>query len=263
MTSSNALPVIHALWVGGKLGDISRCCLKSFVMRGHEVHLHVYDDIEDVPDGITLVDGNEIIPRKNIIKHKKTGSYALFSDVFRYQLLKQRSGVYVDCDVYCLKPVHIPESGYLFGFEEDARINGAVLALPRDSKLLDSLLNAAYDPFFIPPWYKKSRQRRLRLKKLLGIGKNIADMPWGVIGPDAITYFVNEHQLLSEVKPIDVFYPVHYRCIQYLLDRDLQIDDVVTGRTVAVHLYNEMLKGLNLKSLGVDCILQKFLDNKL
>ena len=70
MTSSNALPVIHALWVGGKLGDISRCCLKSFVMRGHEVHLHVYDDIEDVPDGITLVDGNEIIPRKNIIKHK-------------------------------------------------------------------------------------------------------------------------------------------------------------------------------------------------
>jgi hypothetical protein len=232
-------------------------------MRGHEVHLHAYEDIEDVPDGITLVDGNEVIPRKNIIKHKKTGSYALFSDLFRYQLLKQQAGVYVDCDVYCLKPVYIPESGYLMGFEEDSRINGAVLALPAESELLRSLLQAAYDPFFIPPWYKKSRQRRLTLKKRLGLGKSIADMPWGVIGPDAITYFVNEHRLVPQVKPIDVFYPVHYRCIRYLLDGDLRIADIATDRTVAVHLYNEMLRGLNLETLEPGCVLKKILKNEL
>jgi len=263
MSSNQTLPIIHALWVGGKLGDISRCCLKSFAMRGHQVHLHAYGYIDDVPAGITLVDGNEIIPQKNIIKHKKTGSYALFSDVFRYQLLKQQSGVYVDCDVYCLKPVCIPESGYLMGFEEDYRVNGAVLALPTDSALLDSLLKAANDPSFIPPWYKKSRQGRWKFKKRLGLGKSIADMPWGVIGPDAITYFANKHQLLSEVKPIDVFYPVHYRCIRYLLDGDLRIDDVVTSRTVAVHLYNEMLRGLDLGAIEPGCVLQKMLRNAL
>ncbi|EPL5572329.1 galactosyltransferase Lgt5, partial [Acinetobacter baumannii] len=29
---SNNLPTIHALWIGEKLGAISRCCLHSFVM---------------------------------------------------------------------------------------------------------------------------------------------------------------------------------------------------------------------------------------
>lgn len=261
--STQPLPVVHALWVGRELGALSRCCLKSFVMRGHEVRLHTYGDINDVPDGVTIFNAREIIAEKNIIKHKKTGSYALFSDLFRYQLLKQQDGIYIDCDVYCLKPLSLPASGYLFGFEEDNRINGAVLALPKDSKLLDSLLNAAYDPFFVPPWYKKSKRRRLKLKKHLGLGKSIAEMPWGVIGPDAITYFAKEQQLFSEAQPIDMFYPVHYRCMQYLLDGQLQLDDVVTQRTVAVHLYNEMLRKVDFAKLDANCVLNKFLRNEI
>jgi mannosyltransferase OCH1-like enzyme len=99
--------------------------------------------------------------------------------VFRYELLTKVSGIYVDCDVYCLKPIVIPDSSYLLGYESDNKINGAVLALPQDSSLLKLLLDAAYNPFFVPPWYKKSRQKRLKFKKLLGIGQHISDMPWG------------------------------------------------------------------------------------
>jgi len=232
-------------------------------MRGHEVHLHVYDDIEDAPPGVKLVDANEIVQRNDIVRHKKTGSYALFSDIFRYRLLRQRSGVYVDCDVYCLRPIELPETGYLLGREEDRKVNGAVLALPQDCALLQCLDDAAHDPFFVPPWYKESRQRRLKLKKMFGIGKNIADMPWGVIGPEAITYFAHQLGLTSVVSPIDVFYPVHFRCIGHLLDGELSIGDVTTKRTSAVHLYNEMLKGLNFDTLDDACILRKFLDNAI
>src|SRR5690606_2869061 len=104
-------------------------------MRGHSVFLHTYNEIEDLPQGVVILDANLIIPKNKIIKHKKTGSYALFSDIFRYELLKKIDGLYVDCDVYCLKPIEKPESGYLLSFEDDKLINGAVLALPKDSKV--------------------------------------------------------------------------------------------------------------------------------
>ena len=88
------LPEIHALWIGNTLGDISRCCLKSFFLKGHKVFLHTYSKIEDLPEGIVCLDANLIIDKKNIFKHTETGSYALFSDLFRYELLKKVDAIY-------------------------------------------------------------------------------------------------------------------------------------------------------------------------
>lgn len=149
------LPDIHALWIGESLGELSRCCLKSFMLKGHKVYLHLYNDITDIPYGIVAQDANLIIPEGKIIKHKKTGSYALFSDIFRYALLKKvhDNSVYVDCDVYCLEPFLVPENGYFLGYEDDKYVNGAILAIPQESALLDYLLMASEDPMFIPPWY--------------------------------------------------------------------------------------------------------------
>lgn len=257
------LPVIHALWIGNKLGAISRSCLQSFVMRGHKVYLHTYTEIEDIPKGITTVDANQIIPADKIIKHNETGSYALFSDIFRYELMRKVDGIYVDCDVYCLQPLTIPEHGYVLGFEDDNWINGAVLRIPADSKLLKSLLNAAYDPQFVPPWYSRTRQFRLKTKKAFGIGTSIADMPWGVIGPKAITYYVREYQNVQNIQPIDIFYPVHYQCISQLCDPNLTIQDITTSRTLAIHLYNEMLRGINLESIDSNSTLARLLKNEI
>lgn len=258
-----SLPTVHALWIGNKLGKISSCCLRSFVMRGHTVLLHTYNEIDDLPEGVQCVDANEIIPEDKIFKHSKTGSYALFSDVFRYELLKKVNGVYVDCDVYCLKPLYTQNREYLLGYEDDNKINGAVLALPKESELLSKLLNVAYDPFFIPLWYSKSKQRKLKLKKIFGIGRHISDMPWGVIGPDAITYFLNELNLNNQVQPIDVFYPVHYQCIHQLIDPDLKIEDVTSSRTVCVHLYNEMLRNIDIDNIDQNSILAKMFRNEI
>ncbi|MCA4790176.1 MULTISPECIES: glycosyltransferase [Acinetobacter] len=260
---SKKLPIIHALWIGNKLGAISRSCLQSFIMRGHEVHLHTYAEIDDIPEGVKRVDANLIVPSDKIIKHNKTGSYALFSDIFRYELMRKVDGIYVDCDVYCLKPLSVPNHGYVLGFEDDNCINGAVLKIPADSPLLESLLNAAYDPQFVPPWYSKSRQFRLRMKKAFGVGTSIADMPWGVIGPKAITYYIRKHKKVDCVQPIDIFYPVYYQCISQLCDPNLTIQDITTSRTLAVHLYNEMLKGIDLEVLNKNSMLYKFLANEI
>lgn len=39
----------------------------------------------------------------------------------------------------------------------------------------------------------------------MGIGKSLADMPWGVIGPKAITYYVKQLDLKNNIQPIDIF----------------------------------------------------------
>lgn len=257
----NTLPTIHALWIGEKLGKMASQCLLSFVKQGHTVHLHTYGEILDLPTGITVCDANNIIHHSKIIKHRKTGSYALFSDIFRYELLKKVDGIYVDCDVYCLKPLSVPEHGYLFGYEEDGRVNGAILALPKDSPLLATLIHIAYDTYFIPPWYSKKTQRRFKIKKLLGQAKHIGDMPWGVIGPDAITYYVNQLGLDGYAQDIDIFYPVHFNCISQLLNPVLRLDDITTSRTQCIHLYNEMLRQYDISTLNNGSVLANILQN--
>lgn len=104
--TNNTLPTINALWIGSELNLIASACLKSFLKYGHIVNLYTYGNIVNVPNGVNIIDGSHIIPKEKIVKHQKTGSYALFSDIFRYVLLsKINQGIYVDCDVYCLKPI--------------------------------------------------------------------------------------------------------------------------------------------------------------
>lgn len=255
---------IHALWIGSTLSTISVSCLKSFVMRGHKVFLYTYDNIENVPQGIIVQDANLIMSKNQIIKHKQTESYALFSDIFRYALLKKVNGVYVDCDVYCLKPIMFPKSGYLLGFEDDQFINGAILALPKNSSVLDSLSKINSNPNFIPPWYSKKQKIILKFKYMFGFNQGIESLSWGSVGPQAITYYIkNDSSLIKYISPIDIFYPVHYKRISQLFDPDLDLSDLVSKRTLCIHLYNEMLKNINISDLDHNCLMYKILHNKI
>lgn len=262
----NCLPVINAVWIGKELGPLSRCCLRSFVMRGHTVVLYTYDEIIDVPEDVIVKDAREILSEGKIVKHRKTGSYALFSDIFRYELLKQvdDSNIYVDCDVYCIKPLTIPDSGYLLGYEDDRQVNGAVLAIPSESPLLAYLLKAAHDSKFIPPWYSNTKKIKLLVKKKLRLNKGIEDMPWGVIGPTAITYYSKKIGIIDLIKPMDVFYPIHYEQVVGLLtDYRLDVSDLVTHRTVCIHLYNEKLRGVDVTQAPKGSVLNKMLKNAI
>lgn len=98
---------------------------------------------------------------------------------------------------------------------------------------------------------------------MLGIGQHIADMPWGVIGPDAITHFVKTQNLVEFIQPIDVFYPVHYQCIGQLTDSGLSIEDITSTRTLGIHLYNEMLRNVDLDNIEHNSILAKMFRNEI
>ena len=128
------LPTINALWIG-QLSPVERLCLGSFATQGHPVHLYAYDEIENLPEGVTIQDATQILPRELIFTNqlgKGKGSLAAFSDLFRFKLLLDRGGWWVDADIFCLKPFHFT-APYVFGFEANNVASG-VIRMPRDRK---------------------------------------------------------------------------------------------------------------------------------
>ena len=190
-------------------------------------------------DGSELADANKLIPQTYEIRHRKTGDLSLFSDFLRYALLQKGLGLYVDCDVYCLKPIE--DADFIVGWFRDDLVANAVLKLPPDCPALLDLCSIPINRQFIPPWFSNSKRVKFKLRGLIGRGR-VEDLPWGSIGPTALTYFLREHNLFSYAQPSDVFYPIPSDQFNQLFDPELCVADLITHRTVSLHLSNTVLK---------------------
>jgi hypothetical protein len=123
-SDSDTLEPVQMFWAGGPLSRLAILGIQSFLRVGHAVHLHVYDEPEKVPAGTTLKNASDIVPRDQA-HHTTASPYGIggmpgFSDYFRYQLLAQHGGWWVDTDVVALRP---------FVFEQPA-LTASTLELP-------------------------------------------------------------------------------------------------------------------------------------
>jgi hypothetical protein len=230
----------NSLWIGPSLGLVERACLRSVLRQGHPVSLYCYREPEGVPDGVELRDAAEIVPEDRIIRHH-TGSVALFSNWFRYELQRRGRGIWIDCDVYLLAPL-ASSQGYLVGEEEPGRVNTGVLRFPPDSPLIAPLI-ALFEEREVPPWlpWRASIAARWRLRTSGRSG--LARMPWGSAGPQALTALMRRFGLLGLALPADVLNPVHYLDADWIRDPGVRLEQVITPRTRAIHLWNECIKG--------------------
>ena len=139
----NAENNIHGLWVGTRLSRLEQLTLRSFVGHGHEFNLWVYDELEDdVPSGVVLRDASTVLPRERIFLKSETDpaagvgrkSYGPFSDLFRYKLLHDHGGIWVDMDVTCLRPFDFKEP-YVFRAHPIGLI-GNLIKVPPSSELM-------------------------------------------------------------------------------------------------------------------------------
>lgn len=223
------LPVVNAVWIGHTMGPLHAACLRSFVISGHRVVLHAYGEVADAPEGVSQADANRLLPEHRLIRHKN-GSYALSSDLMRYELLRQELGLYVDCDVFCLKP--IADADHIFGLEDDYHFNTAVLKLPAGSPVMDDL--CAIGEGWLPPWMTAPASGPLPLSEL----------PWGSIGPAAFTHYARKRDLAALAEPHDVFYPVTTGRTRAFFDPGLTFEDIFTSRTRYVHLYHQTMNAM-------------------
>ena len=134
---------VHGLWIGNKLSCIELLCLNSFLKNGHEFHLWVYNKIDTpLPPGIIFEDASKIIPHDQVFYYKNTnqyghgkGSYAGFSDIFRYKLLYELGGWWSDMDVVCLRPLNLKDP-YVFRTHHDFPVVGNIMKCPAGSELM-------------------------------------------------------------------------------------------------------------------------------
>lgn len=234
------LPVCNALWVGQALGPIEAACLRSFVEAGHKVDLHVFDEPTGAPSCVRLVDAAETVSREHLIRHRRTGSFSLFSNRFRYELMRAGKGLWIDCDLLCLKP--IVDAPYIFGIEDTRLINGAVLKLPSDDPVLDDLLAPFTEPRWVPPWASLRRRLRYRLRYRIRPGFGLADMSWGTAGPRALTYYLGRRGLDRFALPRAVFYPVGPDETHLLVGVAAEaVRARIRPETLCIHLWNQQL----------------------
>lgn len=91
----------HMFWAYGELSQLEKLAAASFVKNGYQLKLWSYDLISGLPDGVTLCDAREILAEERVFLNKR-GSFASFSDLFRYALLSEHGGLWVDTDVVAL-----------------------------------------------------------------------------------------------------------------------------------------------------------------
>ena len=63
--------IIQSLWIGGSLSQMEQLSAKSFIEQGHEYHLYTYGSVENIPEGVILRDGNDILDKSEIFTYLK------------------------------------------------------------------------------------------------------------------------------------------------------------------------------------------------
>src|SRR5260370_41624153 len=134
----NTKKTIQGLWIGAELSVLEQLSIRSFLRNNHEYHLYVYDEMKNIPAGTVVKDAGEILPPSKIFQYKDQKTYAGFANFFRYKLLLERGGWWVDADVVCLKSFGFPEE-YVFSGDLTAGsqiVPSGVINVPKGTKLL-------------------------------------------------------------------------------------------------------------------------------
>jgi hypothetical protein len=211
---------IQSLWIGENLSTLERLSIQSFLDHGHEYHLYGYREFPDLPVGAVLKDANSILPAAQIFQYRERKSYAAFSNVFRYKLLLERGGLWVDTDVVSLRTVDL--AGTLaFASERvkwrhmsapQAVISSCILKAPRGSPAMELALR-------------------------LCLAKDWAMLGWGEIGPKLVAEVVETQGLQRFVLPPAAFCPVPYCEWRQLINPQ---SPALPAEAYAVHFWNEM-----------------------
>jgi mannosyltransferase OCH1-like enzyme len=134
--------IVHGLWIGSSLSAIELLCMKSFTEAGHTFYLWAYNKIDNLPERIQVKDANKIIPSNEIFTYTYSnkfghgkGSYAGFSDIFRYKLLYEFGGWWTDMDITCLKPL-VFEEEFVFRRNGQKGVVGNLMKCAPKSELM-------------------------------------------------------------------------------------------------------------------------------
>jgi hypothetical protein len=220
------MTTFQSFWVGKVLSPYEVTCLKSFVSRGHRFELYTFEQGLKAPAGVHLRDAAEILRPDEFFVYEEgvgRGSPAAFANLFRYRLLAERGGWWVDTDVLCLSD-NVPTFKEFFAAEDEFLINIAVLFFERNHPLMIRCFEEA--------------------KRM---GRNVK---WGDTGPFLFTRLVKELGYHNRVLSSDLCYPIHHsRAIDILRPSKFMDLKERTEKSPFAHLYNASLQLKNVEKM--------------
>lgn len=233
------MTIIQSLWIGERLSTLEHLSVKSFLDNGHSYHLYCYGEVANVPPAAVQKDANVILPESDIFTYS-SGSPAAFANWFRYEMLHRTGNFWVDTDVICLKPFDF-EAPIVFGYEEEGRINNAVLKFPPGHELCRFMAHHCSHPNRFLPW-DGVPEKRLKLKRRFLRGNRRGNVRWGEYGPEAFSRAVRHFDLQEHAVPAPVFYPVGYLGWNAIFDDSPTLAEDRLSASYAVHYWNEMTR---------------------
>jgi mannosyltransferase OCH1-like enzyme len=162
------------------------------------------------------------LPESQIFTYQQgagKGSFAGFANFFRYQLLLQTGGWWVDTDLICLKPFDF-QTEYVFASEWTTDI-------PASSMATNSVIKAPQASDFAQYCWQACQ------------AQDIGQLAWGVTGPALAQQAIADLQLQAYVQPPDLFCPILYTHILDLIDPHKNPESILES-SYAIHLWNEM-----------------------
>ena len=233
-------PVVTGMWIGDRLSTLERLCIKSFTSHGYDFHLYVYDDVKNVPQETTLKDGSEILPQeKTALAHTQDmRGIAYFSDLFRYKMLYEMGGWWVDMDTVCLKEIPLTDEPMVGseGRPERKSLRDRLTGQRRFKGR--SFANIGFLKF--PAQTEVMNYCFVKSEEILTSNKTIR---WGDTGPVLLRSALKKFGQQHYVMPWKTYCPVHLWNWKDVLDPEKtvnlkQLED--DPDVYCVHLWNEL-----------------------
>lgn len=222
MTTQAAQEHVNTFWNGNSLSPVEIACLGSFVRSGIPVRFFSYAPVP-LPDGVEWVDAGMVLPRDRLFHFD--GSPSAFSNVFRYTLLHEEGGWWVDTDVV-FSGSRLPAQSHYWAWQDRCKINGAVLRFPKGDALCAGLL-------------AESLSRASSLTE------------WGEIGPDLLTRFIRGGPFEARTQAADSTYPVHWLQAHYFWFPEFApLVHARATKATFVHLWNSLFERMGLDLAG-------------
>ena len=236
--------IIQGLWIGETLSELEKLSIASYIKNDHEYHLYTYNAVDNLPKGVIIKDGNEVLDKSKIFSYTSgegKGSFSAFSNFFRYKLLLEKGGWWSDTDMICLKHYDFDDE-HVFASEpyhDEEHITSGLIKAPQGSSAMKYAWQTCQE-------------------------KDPNKLVWGEVGPRLVSQTVEHFGLNSSVKPHKYFCPLGFEEWVQVLNPNIDLDFVDTS--YAVHLWNEMWRRSSVnknQKFNSNCLYEKLKERYL
>lgn len=216
--------IIQSFWFGTRLGPMEIMCIRSYLYHGHQFHLYVFNEVENIPPGTVVKDAADILSEGDIYKDS-FGGYVNLSNLFRYTLLLKKGGWWVDMDTVCLKPFNFSQK-YVFSSES----------------------SDPYNRYMVNTTFIKSEAGAGFLHDCLAFleQRGTAHIHWGELGVNLISRMIFRNQLQEYICPSHYFCPVS----AYQVRSFVEAGSPALPGSYAIHWWNEIWRKLEIDKDG-------------